>query len=124
MQENHSRDDLRIRLLEVARAREGNAAALARVSQQLLEIRARTRRDLEVPWPKGEGSTVGWQARVKHLGELLLQDVDTQEELGSQVEAGLAITATLRSVLMEMHRQGLDVSDLLTRLDQILPREG
>lgn len=60
---------------------------------------------------------------MKHLGELLLQDVSAQEELGSQFEAGLASTATLRSVLTDMGRQGLDVSDLLTGLDQVLPHE-
>ena len=116
-------EDLRTRLLEVARAREGNAAAIAHVTQQLLEIRARIRRDLETPWPEGESSTVEWQARVNHVDELLLQDVSAQEELASQFEAGLAITATLRSVLMDMGRKGLDVSDVLSRLDQILPHE-
>ena len=123
MHDNPSRDELRTRWLEVARAREGNVAAIAHVSQQLLEIRARIRRDLETPWLEEQGSIADLQARVKCLSELIVQDVSTQEELGSQVEAGLAITATLRSVLMDMGRQGLDVSDLLTRLDQILPRE-
>lgn len=123
MRSDSSRDDLRRRLLEVARAREGNAAAIGHVSQQLLEIRAVIRHDLETPWPEGRSSTAERQERVKHLAELLLQDLSAQEEVGSQFEAGLAITARLRSVVRHLRNQGLDVSDVLTRLDQILPHE-
>lgn len=123
MQCDPSPDDLRTRLLEIACARARNAAAIVHATQQLFEIRGVIRRDLEPSCPEGQSSTVEWQAQLKHLDELLLQDVSIQEELGSQIEAGLAITVTLQSVLMDMHGQGLDVSDLLTRIDQILPRE-
>lgn len=116
-----SADDLRARLLEIARAREGNAEAIRRVSQQLLQLRVEIRDRLENPWPEARSSPAGWQERVKHLGELILQDVSAQEELGSQIEAGLAITVALRSVLIDMRNQRLDVSEVLARLDQILP---
>jgi hypothetical protein len=52
---------------------------------------------------------------VTHLDALLLQDVDGPEELGSQFEAGLAITATLRSALMDIRiesRMGVPVAVL------------
>ena len=110
-------------MLEIARAREGNAASIVHVSQQVLQTRAAIRHDLETSWSEGQGSTAERQAGVRHLGELILQDLSAQEELASQIEAGLAITARLRSVLVDIQDQGLGVSDVLTRLDQILPRE-
>ena len=121
MRADASNDDLQTRLLEIARAREGNAEAIRRVSQQLLQLRVEIRDRLENPWPEARSSPAGWQERVKHLGELILQDVSAQEELGSQIEAGLAITVALRSVLIDMRNQRLDVSEVLARLDQILP---
>ena len=119
----NSADHLRARLLEIARAREGNAEAMRRVSQQLLQLRVVIRDRLEIPWPEARSSPAVWQECVKHLGELILQDLSAQEELGSQIEAGLAITVALRSVLMDMRNQGLDMSEVLARLDQILPHE-
>jgi hypothetical protein len=123
MRIDSSPEDLRTRLLEIAHTRELNAETMARVVQQLLEIRAVIRHNLETPWPEGQDSTAKRRELMRGLGALFQQDLSAQEELGSQFGAGIAITERMRSVVKDMRNEGVDVSDVLSRIDQILLHE-
>jgi hypothetical protein len=96
---------------------------MTRVIQQLLEIRAAIRHNLETPWPEGRDSTAERQELMRGLGELIQQELSAQEELGSQFGASIAITERMRSLVTDMRNEGLDVSDVLSRIDQILQHE-